>query len=46
MTSLLDSFEYNTEKEHEVAVAATEQKKSGSSDRAIALVSMTKEEKE
>ena len=47
MTSPLDSFESDTEKEYDVAMAAASgQKKSGGSERATALVSMTKEEKE
>lgn len=53
MTSLLDSFESDTEKEHDAAVTAAVKapKKTGNSSnggdtRATALVSMTKEEKE
>ena len=49
MTSLLDSFESDTEKEHDAAVTAavTPPKKStGGDTRATALVSMTKDEKE
>lgn len=49
MTSLLDSFENLTEKEHDAAVTAAvkTQKKTNSGDtRATALVSMTKDEKE
>ena len=42
MASLLDSFESDTTKEHDKAVAAA----SGTSTRATALVSMTKAEKE
>lgn len=42
MASLLDSFESDTTKEHDTAVAAA----SGTSTRATALVSMTKAEKE
>ena len=53
MTSLLDSFESYTEKEHDAAVTAAVKapKKTGNSSnggdtRATALVSMTKDEKE
>ena len=53
MTSLLDSFESDTEKEHdaEVTAAVKAPKKTGNSSnggdtRATALVSMTKDEKE
>lgn len=49
MTSLLDSFESDTEKEHDAAVTAAVKtpKKTNSGDtRATALVSMTKDEKE
>ncbi len=51
MTSLLDSFESDTEKEHDAAVtAAVKAPKASSSNggdtRATALVSMTKDEKE
>ena len=53
MTSLLDSFESDTEKEHDAAVtsAVKAPKKTGNSSnggdtRATALVSMTKDEKE
>lgn len=49
MTSLLDSFESDTEKEHDAAVTAASKtpKKSINGDtRATALVSMTKDEKE
>ena len=49
MTSLLDSFESDTEKEHEAAVTAaskTPKKTIGGDTRATALVSMTKDEKE
>ena len=53
MTSLLDSFESDTEKEHDAAVTAAVKapKKTGNSSnggdtRATALVSMTKDEKE
>lgn len=49
MTSLLDSFESDTEKEHEAAVTAASKtpKKSINGDtRATALVSMTVDEKE
>lgn len=49
MTSLLDSFESDTEKEHDVAVTAavkTPKKSTGGDTRATALVSMTKNEKE
>lgn len=42
MASLLDSFESDTTKEHDTAVAAA----SGTNTRATALVSMTKAEKE
>lgn len=42
MASLLDSFESDTTKEHDTAVATA----SGTSTRATALVSMTKAEKE
>lgn len=52
-TSLLDSFEIDTEKEHDAAVTAavntskkTSQKTNGGDTRATALVSMTKDEKE
>lgn len=44
MTSLLDSFESDTTKEHDVAVAAATGQANNS--RATALVSMTKSEKE
>ena len=47
--SLLDSFEIDTEKEHDAAVTAaskTPKKSSGGDTRATALVSMTKDEKE
>ena len=53
MTRLLDSFESDTEKEHDAAVTAAVKapKKTGNSSnggdtRATALVSMTKDEKE
>ena len=53
MTSLLDSFESDTEKEHDAAVTAAVKapKKTGNSSnggdtRATALVSMTVDEKE
>ena len=53
MTSLLDSFESDTEKEHDAAVTAAVKapKKTGNSSnggdtRETALVSMTKDEKE
>ena len=53
MTSLLDSFESDTEKEHDAAVTAAVKapKKTGNSSnggdtRATALVSMTRDEKE
>ena len=49
MTSLLDSFESDTEKEHDAAVTAaskTPKKTNGGDIRATALVSMTKDEKE
>lgn len=53
MTSLLDSFESDTEKEHDAAVTAAVKapKKTGNSSnggdtRATALVSMTKDKKE
>lgn len=49
MTSLLDSFESDTEKEHDAAVTAAVKtpKKTNSGDtRATALVSMTVAEKE
>lgn len=49
MTSLLDSFESDTEKEHEAAVTAaskTPKKSIGGDTRATALVSMTRDEKE
>lgn len=49
MTSLLDSFEIDLEKEHEAAVTAaskTPKKSIGGDTRATALVSMTKDEKE
>lgn len=53
MTSLLDSFESDTEKEHDAAVTAAvtaavkPPKKTNAGDtRATALVSMTKDEKE
>ena len=53
MTSLLDSFESDTEKEHDAAVKAAVKapKKTGNSSnggdtRATALVSMTRDEKE
>lgn len=49
MTSLLDSFESDTEKEHDAAVTAAvkiPKKSSGGDTRATALVSMTKDEKE
>lgn len=49
MTSLLDSFESDTEKEHEAAVTAaskTPKKSIGGDTRATALVSMTVAEKE
>ena len=49
MTSLLDSFENLTEKEHDAAVTAavkTPKKSTGGDTRATALVSMTKDEKE
>lgn len=49
MTSLLDSFEIDTEKEHDAAVTAavnTSKKTNGGDTRATALVSMTKDEKE
>lgn len=52
MTSLLDSFESDTEKEHDAAVTAAKKapKNTGNSNggdtRATALVSMTKDEKE
>ena len=49
MTSLLDSFESDTEKEHDAAVTAavkSQKKTNGGDTRATALVSMTKDEKE
>lgn len=49
MTSLLDSFESDTEKEHDAAVTAaskTPKKTVGGDTRATALVSMTVDEKE
>lgn len=49
MTSLLDSFESDTEKEHDAAVTAavkTPKKTNGGDARATALVSMTVAEKE
>ena len=49
MTSLLDSFESDTEKEHDAAVTAAvkpQKKTNGGDTRATALVSMTKDEKE
>ena len=49
MTSLLDSFESDTEKEHDAAVTAavkTPKKSTGGDTRATALVSMTVAEKE
>lgn len=49
MTSLLDSFESDTEKEHDAAVTAAVKplkKTVGGDTRATALVSMTKDEKE
>lgn len=49
MTSLLDSFESDTEKEHDAAVTAavkTSKKSTGGDTRATALVSMTVDEKE
>lgn len=49
MTSLLDSFESDTEKEHDAAVTAavkTSKKTVGGDTRATALVSMTVNEKE
>ena len=48
MTSLLDSFESDTEKEHDAAVTAvkTPKKSVGGDTRATALVSMTVDEKE
>lgn len=49
MTSLLDSFENLTEKEHDAAVTAavkTSKKTNGGDTRATALVSMTVAEKE
>ena len=53
MTSLLDSFESDTEKEHDAAVTAavktpkkTPKKSTGGDTRATALVSMTVDEKE
>ena len=49
MTSLLDSFESDTEKEHDAAVTAavkTQKKTNGGDTRATALVSMTVDEKE
>ena len=49
MTSLLDSFESDTEKEHDAAVTAaskTPKKTVGGDTRATAFVSMTKDEKE
>lgn len=49
MTSLLDSFESDTEKEHDAAVTAavkTSKKTVGGDTRATALVSMTADEKE
>ena len=48
MTSLLDSFESDTEKEHDdaVATAVTPKKSAGGDTRATALVSMTRDEKE
>ena len=48
-TSLLDSFESDTEKERDAAVIAavkTPKKTNGEDTRATALVSMTKDEKE
>lgn len=53
MTSLLDSFESDTEKEHDAAVTVavktpkkTPKKSTGGDTRATALVSMTVDEKE
>ena len=51
ITSLLDSFESDTEKEHDAAVTAAKKAPKASSSnagdtRATALVSMTKDEKE
>lgn len=49
MTSLLDSFESDTEKEHDAALTAavkTSKKTVGGDTRATALVSMTVDEKE
>lgn len=53
MTSLLDSFESDTEKEHDAAVTAAKKapkntagNSNGGDTRATALVSMTKDEKE
>ena len=46
MKSLLDSFELDTEKEHEAAVTGASKKSIGGDTRATALVSMTKDEKE
>ena len=49
MTSLLDSFESDTEKEHDAAVTAavkTSKKTVGGDTRATALVSLTVDEKE
>ena len=49
MTSLLDSFESDTEKEHDAAVTAavkTPKKSTDGDTRATALVSMTVAEKE
>lgn len=53
MTSLLDSFESDTEKEHDAAVTAavktpkkSSKKSNGGDTRATALVSMTVAEKE
>lgn len=52
MTSLLDSFEHDTEKEHDAAVTAAVKapkqanNSNGGDTRATALVSMTKDEKE
>ena len=46
MTSLLDSFESDTEKEHDAAVTAavkTPKKSTGGDTRATALVSMTRD---
>ena len=49
MTSLLESFESDTEKEHDAAVKTpkkSSKKSNGEDTRATALVSMTKDEKE